>query len=253
MRFELLYNPGLLCERLGYKAQQRRRLKKLRHTPARNLAVGHIESLELLECTRVVGIKVIYDVGANVGTWSLLARSVIPEASIEAFEPIPKHHISFNRILRGVEGVNLHPLALGSQNTSAVLRVTDFSDASSFLPLAEASRTQFGVKEVEQLETQMRRLDDYRLEQKMAFPDLIKLDVQGYELEILKGASECLRAAKAVVVEVSFIEYYRGQCLFHDVVEFLAQFGLLLTALGVHTRLGTEMHQTDALFLRRQV
>jgi FkbM family methyltransferase len=220
---------------------------------AQGLTVGHIESLELLETARALGIRTIYDIGANIGTWTLLAKAVIPEATVEAFEPMAKHCSAFDKNLNGVAGVRLHPLALGPKDGLAALRVTDFSDASSFLPLAPAGGTEFGIQEIEQVRVEVRGLDDYRAETELLFPDLIKLDVQGYELEVLKGAKESLRETKALVVEVSFTEYNEGQCLFHDIVGFLAPFGLFVAVLGDHTPTGRMLTQTDVLFLRNSL
>src|SRR5262245_12971940 len=119
MRFGLLLKPGVLCQRLAEQALQRRRLRKLRHTAAHRLYLGHIDSLELLEAARPLGISVVYDIGANVGTWTLLAKAVIPQCSIEAFEPLPQHVVTFQQKVWGVGGVRLHCVALGSQNRSA--------------------------------------------------------------------------------------------------------------------------------------
>jgi FkbM family methyltransferase len=250
MRSKLFVNPALLLERVAYWARQQRRLKRLRGTLARELAIGHIESLELLEHAKPQGIKVIYDVGASVGTWALLAKAIIPEATIEAFEPLPAHCLEFEKNLRTVEGVRLHTLALGAERASKILRVTDFSDASSMLSIAAAGCSQFGANEVSRVQVEMQRLDDYRGQQGLPFPDLMKLDVQGYEVEVLKGASECLSHVKAVVVEVSFSEYYEEQCSFHELVAHLAKFRLFLAALGDHTPTGKVLAQADALFLR---
>lgn len=252
MRWKLLWSPGLALERLGYWARQRRRLRRLRGTPAEGLAIGHIESLELLEAARSLGICRIYDIGANAGTWTLLAKAVFPEATVEAFEPLARHCADFGTALQGISGVRLHPIALGSENGSESLRVMGSSDSSSMLPLAVASRTQFGAEEVEQVRVEMRRLDDCRSELGLEFPDLIKLDVQGYEMEVLKGATACLAQAKAVVVEVSFVEYYEGQCSFHHLVAYLARFSLFLAVLGDHTPTGRTLGQTDVLFLRHE-
>jgi hypothetical protein len=81
-------------------------------------------------------------------------------------------------------------------------------------------------------------------------PDLIKLDVQGYELEVLRGGEACLRHARAVLCEVSFKVFYSGQPLFHEIVAFLAARGFTLSALGAGTALGAPLGQADALFLR---
>jgi FkbM family methyltransferase len=250
MRLELLYNPGLLCERLAIAVARRRRLSSLKGTPAASLALGHIDTLELLEIARQAGIRVIYDIGANVGTWSLLAKSLIPGASVHAFEPLAKHQTEFVRNFSGGANVTLHPVAVGSAHATETFHITDFSDASSLLQPNETSRSHFGVQEVEQVSIQVVRLDDYRRKRQLAFPDLIKLDIQGFELEALKGAPECLRSAKAVIAEVSFIEYYERQCFFHDLVAHLAQYELFLRAFGVNTPTGKSLGQTDVLFMR---
>jgi FkbM family methyltransferase len=251
MRLGLLYNPRMLCERLAAESISRRRLARLNNTPADKLSLGHIDSLELLELVQRARIDVIYDIGANVGTWTLLAKSIIPSAQIQAFEPLVRHCKSFADNIAGVENVTLHQIAVGSENTSAVIHVTNFSDASSLLTPAAASESLFGVRDAEQLDVQVRRLDDYRAEQDLPQPDLMKLDVQGYELEALKGGTECLGSVKAVITEVSFIEYYERQCLFHEVVSYLAKFDLFVLALGVNTVLGSAVGQTDVLFMRR--
>jgi len=253
VRAALLYNPRLLCERLAVASTRRRRLQRLRNTAASGLSLGHIESLELLDLANAIGMDVVYDVGANVGTWTLLALATNPHVRVEAFEPLPQHHAGFARNVNGAPAVTLHPIALGSANGTAAMHVTDYSDASSLLPLADASRVDFQLEEISQVDVSVRRLDDYRAERGLPPPDLIKLDVQGYELEVLKGAPECLRTAKVVLSEVSFLEYYHGQCLFHDLVAYLAGFDLLVSAFGVNTPTGAAANQTDVLFVRRNL
>jgi FkbM family methyltransferase len=222
----------------------------LKGTQAVGLALGHIDTLELVEIARQAGISVIYDIGANVGTWSLLAKSLIPDACIHGFEPLAKHQAEFLRKFTGTADVTLHPIAVGSGNATEAFHVTDFSDASSFLKPNETSWSEFGLQEVERLPIQVFRLDDYRRKEQFSWPDLIKLDIQGFELEALRGGPQCLKSAKAIIAEVSFIEYYEGQCLFHDLVTYLAQFGLFLRAFGINTPIGRPLGQTDVLFMR---
>ena len=250
MRLDLLYNPRLLCERLAIESVRRRRLAILKGTQAAKLCLGHIDSLELVQLASAAGISVIYDIGANVGTWSVLAKALVPDARIEAFEPLPKHQTEFLRNCKGIADITLHSVALGSDNATGTFHVTDFSDASSLLQPTEATWAQFGVREVQQFPLSVVRLDDYRRERQLPPPDLIKLDIQGFELEALRGAPECLTSAKAVIAEVSFIEYYKGQCLFHDLVAHLARSGSFVRAFGINTPTGKTVGQTDVLFMR---
>jgi hypothetical protein len=86
--------------------------------------------------------------------------------------------------------------------------------------------------------------------EKLPTPDLLKLDVQGYELEVLRGAEATLRQTRAVLCEVSFREFYTGQPLFTEVVAYLGARGFTLHALAEGTALGAPLVQADALFLK---
>jgi FkbM family methyltransferase len=251
MRRALLYNPRLLCERLATESVRRRRLARLRGTPAERLSIGHIDSLELLELLQPQDVGVIYDVGANVGTWTVLAKSIFPQAAVHAFEPLVRHHDGFRAHTAGFRDVTLHPVALGDEDRQGrPMRVTDFTDASSLLPLAAQGARHFGIAEIEQSPVVLHRLDCYRARLGLPAPDLIKLDVQGYELEVLKGAAGTLAGTKAVIAELSFAEFYEGQCLFEEFVGFVAARGFRLKAMAVNTPLGQPLWQTDGLFVR---
>ncbi len=248
MRLSLLYNPFDLVERLAVASHRRRR--RLRHTPAAALELGHIDSLELLELLASHPPAVIYDIGANLGTWTCLAKSLYPAARLEAFEPLGQHAAGFQARTQGMAKVHLHGVALGAAASTLEMEVMDFSDASSFLPATASTCAEFNIRPVRRETVAVYPLDQYRQQHQLPAPDLIKLDVQGFELEVLRGATDCLRAARAVLTEVSFREYYRGQPLFHDVAAFLAAHGFLLQALADPTPLGAPLGQTDALFLK---
>lgn len=82
-------------------------------------------------------------------------------------------------------------------------------------------------------------------------PTLLKIDVQGFELEVLKGAVEILPAIDAVYVEVSYIPLYQGQPLRDDIEHFLCSVGFeCVGAFNDYSHKG-ERIQSDLLFRRR--
>ena len=244
----MFYRPDVLLERLALALKRRGRLAQLRGTCASGLKLGHIDSLEFLQLLSRRGVECVYDIGANVGTWTLLAKAILPQSTVEAFEPYQPHVEQFQRNTAALEGVRLHPVMLGSRRGTQILNITQFSDASSVLRPVDGEAPDLHV--VAQVEAPEWRLDDYQREQNLPWPDLIKMDVQGYELEVLQGAAECLGHAAAVITEVSFVTFYKNQCLFHDVVRELAKYDLLVAAFGPYTPAGAPVKQTDVLFLK---
>jgi FkbM family methyltransferase len=250
MRKELFYKPMLFLERVGQWATESSRLKRLKHTPADGLNVYHIDSLELLDLLKPLNPRVIFDVGANVGTWTLLAKTIFPTARVHAFEPLPLHADKFLRTTGRLEDVFLHTIALGSSVGQSTLKVNSFSDTSSILPLTTAGKSQWNLDTVDKLQIEITTIDHLLAVGQVLQPDVIKLDIQGFELEALKGAIECLPKVAAVITELSFAQFYEDQCLFHDVVTFLGANGLTLNALGHSTPTGSTLVQADALFTR---
>ena len=83
-----------------------------------------------------------------------------------------------------------------------------------------------------------------------ARPSLLKIDVQGYELEVLKGASALLSAIDAIYVEVSWVELYKGQALHDEVEALLLDAGFKQAEVFNEENYKGELIQADMLFLR---
>ena len=126
----------------------------------------------------------IVDVGAYLGVYSVLAASVNPNASISAFEPNPKTYeaLQANLLLNEFSNITALNFALGDEEkTVKLLSDTSrpMSSGASVSPLPEQGRTAIAVQQV--------RLDDYA-----EAPSLIKVDAEGMEIEVLRGASRIL-------------------------------------------------------------
>jgi FkbM family methyltransferase len=253
VNFSLLFKPLKLIDRLAVEINRRKRKSKLKGTPADGLALGYIDSLELLELIRNNNFKakVIFDVGANIGTWTLLAKSFFGDAEVHAFEPLTNHANEFKTNTQKLTQTTLHQICLGNENTTTVINISSFSDASSLLNPTALVYEEYGVKTINEEQVTVKRADELIGQNILPVPGIIKLDVQGFELEVLKGFGKYLKDVTYIIAEVSFKEYYQGQALFPDIVNYLAAQGLNIYAFGHGTPTGQELTQIDILFKKK--
>lgn len=178
----------------------------------------------------------IIDIGANVGEWSRQASRIFhcPIHMIEAqptLEPnLKSTGFPYTITLLGPHSREEVPFHLSGTGSSVLEEVTGLSKSVISLP--------------------MRRLDD--LELGLPSPLLLKLDVQGYELDVLSSAPETLKGTEVILAEVSLLEYNSGQPLMHEVIAWLAQRGFLPFDLcgGLRRSSDGALFQTDMIFVR---
>lgn len=192
----------------------------------------------------------LVDIGANKGQFSLVFRARRPDGRIIAFEPLPEAADIYERVFRGDAKVALHRVALSDAESEAEFHVTDRRDSSSLLKPGAGQAAAFGVHDELSIRVPVRRLDACLALAELAHPILIKIDVQGAELGVLRGCAD-LEAADFVYVELSFVELYEKQPLFDEIAQYLAGRGFTLA--GVFNQLVTERFgptQADFLFKR---
>jgi FkbM family methyltransferase len=192
---------------------------------AHRVAAGaeHLHSLSGLRCLTVV------DVGANRGQFSLLARRLFPAARIIAFEPLPGPARVYRSVFDGDSAAILHPVALGCSTGPAHMHVALDDDSSSLLPITPLQEKLFpGTGEFAQETVSVGPLDAFVSASDVQPPALLKIDVQGYELEALKGCETMLDRFSHVYVECSFVELYSGQASASEVADYLHRHGFAL-------------------------
>ena len=177
--------------------------------------------------------RTIIDVGANRGQFTLAARHFFPDSQIIAFEPLPKPAAIWRALFADDPRAVLVRAALGSQAGHALINISGRDDSSSLLPITDSQNLLFpGTAQVDTETVEVVRLAEYLPADGVETPALLKIDVQGFELEALAGCEDCLDVFDWVYVECSFIELYQGQALAHEVIAWLHQRGFELR--GVH-------------------
>lgn len=175
-------------------------------------------------------IRTVIDVGANRGQFALVARERWPAARLICFEPLPEPAAVLRHVLGENESVEIVQAAVGAEPGTATIHVSQSDDSSSLLSMTKRQSATFpGTQEVATMEVQTTSLDR-QLGEGVARPALLKLDVQGFELEVLRGAERLLSNIDFVVVECSFQEFYAGQARADEVVRLLHAHGFSLIA-----------------------
>jgi FkbM family methyltransferase len=197
--------------------------------------------------------RTVLDVGANRGQFAVVAAHRWPSARLICFEPLPAARALLTKMLAALPtSAEVHDVALTDEPGDAKLHVSRADDSSSLLPIGSRQSATFpGTDEVGVIAVRAARLDDEVDIAQLASPVLLKIDVQGGELHVLRGATAALARVDAVLVECSFVEFYEGQPLAHELVSFLAGHGLVLTGAGMPTTDGTgRVVQIDLVFAR---
>lgn len=186
--------------------------------------VEHQRILESLENCRFV-----VDIGANRGQFSLVVRRIFPSAKIHAIEPLHEPGQIFKKVFLRDDLVEFHPCAIGRERADATIHVSFDDDSSSLLPISEAQvRLYPRTAEKEVRKVTIIPLRDLLDGNTILPPALLKIDVQGFELESLRGCEPLLDCFQYVYVECSFIELYEGQALASEIMAYLAKHGFSL-------------------------
>lgn len=176
----------------------------------------HDPVLRGLNCSTVI------DIGANRGQFALAARRSFPNAHIFSFEPLPGPAARFRVVHINDSRVTLHELAIGPERREATINVSRQDDSSSLLPISAGQEAVFpGTYRIGSTAVRVGPLSDFVEQAEIVPPALLKVDVQGYELQALKGSEALLHLIEHVYAECSFVELYAGQALAHEVIEWL--------------------------------
>lgn len=190
----------------------------------------------------------IVDIGANSGEWSRMARSVFPESPIAMFDGNSQYEPVLAATARAL-GKASHTIALlGPENKEQVVFYSSGPRSSVLVELTTLPR--------EEEQRPMLRLDDLITRTAIGDPVpqglLIKLDVQGFELEVLRGGRSTLARAEFLVLETSLLPYNEGGATFADVVKFMQDAGFVAYDFCGQFRRQTDLAlcQTDVAFVR---
>lgn len=195
---------------------------------------------------------VIIDGGAHRGGSVEAFSRFAPQAEFHCFEPDPLLADELTGTFTGKTNVRVVQAALGESRGKATFNINASRPTNSLLPPVETLQPDLQAlcQLVEQVEVDVTTIDGYYADRNLNRVDIIKLDLQGYDYKALLGARDTLRGARVVLVEVLFVEIYKGCNLFPDVLRFMGERGyILFTLCGLHYGSQDELLWADAIFV----
>jgi FkbM family methyltransferase len=193
----------------------------------------------------------VLDIGANKGQFALALRRAGFAGDVTSFEPLPDAHDELLRVAKNDARWHIAPrAAVGAKAGVAQINVSQNSHSSSLLPVTATSTTAAPSSAfIGTVETPVIALDGYALRDAATF---IKVDTQGFEMEVLKGSTKLLKTAKGVQLEMSFTPMYEGAPDFETLYKFMIDRGFVLWGMDTAFRdpKTRRLYQVDATFFR---
>jgi FkbM family methyltransferase len=192
-------------------------------------------------------IEHVIDVGAADGQWALQCLQVFPRAQYWLIEARPCHTAALRSLQSRHPNLQFHIGTVGAESKPASLY--EHGNQTSVLPSEYAASSASTTTTVE-----LQTIDSLPGADRIFGPTMIKLDVQGYELEVLRGCEHLLREGNVplLLTEVSLRRIYDSAPLAHEVIHFAANRGFRMFDICSYCPRphDLELAQCDILFAR---
>jgi FkbM family methyltransferase len=212
----------------------------------------YFPSKRRIETMYRTGVSVVIDVGANRGQFVDELRGGGWHGPVVSIEPHPSAYAVLADRADADHLWSTINVAVGAKRGAAVLNLADNDASSSILPMTDRHRavapeSRFG----ESIEVVVETIDSVVEDRHLDGTFYLKIDTQGYELEVLRGAVATLEACAAVELELSLEELYEGQPLMADVSRWLLDQGFIpIAQWPILVDPGGAPLQMDAIFVR---
>lgn len=162
--------------------------------------------------------KVIYDLGANNGAWTSDCMRTFPDAKYYLFEPQYEMHKILENVYCGADNVQVLKFGIGRTCEQKVLTIWEDLAGSSFLPDVNSTFLNSGKQRILDIKSL-----DYLVDSKLVeLPNLVKMDIQGFELEALQGSSKLFGYTDIFILETSFYRYNSpSHPIANEIIDFM--------------------------------
>ena len=194
--------------------------------------------------------NLILDIGANRGAWTIKAKKIFPEAAILMVEPQPEMRAFLDSICSKYKNIQWVEAGAGASEGTLVQTIWKDLAGSSFLPTVREDLLASG----KQREVKICTIDSLLKDKGLNVPELVKLDIQGFELEALRGAESLFGKTEVFILETSLYSFMDGQPLIREVISFMGDRGYEVYDITGFLRrpLDGALGQVDLAFVRNK-
>ena len=209
----------------------------------------NVDEFEFLGRAVGAGARVVFDVGAKYGRYTGQFLRLFPEATIYAVDCAPNAVERLHRDFGSQRHVKIVPLAFGNVygGSAFLFHLCQMAGSSSIHPITDTFAQETCNTQMVQVEGTT--LDEFCQERSIKQIDLLKIDTEGSDLHIVRGARHLLeaKAIKAIHTEMLFFPYYQNQCWYYEIAQHLVERGFELKAMWP-TYWGNRIRYAQAFF-----
>jgi FkbM family methyltransferase len=193
-----------------------------------------LQRVQLPAVLEMYGVDLVIDVGAHEGEYAGRLRSGGYTGEIVSFEPVPRAFEELERQAKRDAAWTVHRLALGREDGTTTMNVVH-GTLSSLLPATKFGAGRYPrLQEPEQVEVEVRRLDRVLAETVGSLDGrrpFLKLDTQGYDLDVFAGAGDAIERFVGLQSELALMEIYKGMPGMHESLATFEKAGFEIAAL----------------------
>ena len=224
--------------------------------------ISRIDNRNELELTQLVNsfkhndIGLVLDVGANKGQFALNLRRAGYVGLIISFEPLPKEHKILELLSKqDNEWIIFKRCALGEKKEESYnINYSMNSVSSSILPiLKEHTDSSLESIYIDKIQIEIEKLDDHmKYIESFNKNIFLKIDTQGYEMNVLKGSEKIMNNIKGIQCEFSLSNLYEGQADWKKLYKYIEDFGFNIWSVseGFNDKKNGKTHQIDVTFYK---
>ncbi len=225
----------------------------IRYLSKPNTSIASFNILDQLS-HHISDLGTVIDVGANQGQFAYAVTRFFSNAVVHSFEPVPDTYEKLRFNTRFSSKIITYNFGLGSNSGKIDFYQNEHSHASSALPISDYQKSQLPkTSKVRLITVPVERLDNIAMAiGTIERPLLLKLDVQGYEKEVLLGAGSFMDEIDYLLFEASFVSMYEGEPLFEEMHELVCSMGFRLIGPVGSLEVGaSQIAQMDMLYAKR--